>query len=147
MLLNFQKRFVRDVWLGTKRQTIRAKGKGAHVPAVGDMAHCYTGLRTNACQRIGVWPIIRVEALDMRIEQHVLRNVMLGGCELDRRSLNALAVRDGFATASTMEDWFCSNHAPGQFEGYVISWDWIPVPGSVLVLPASKDVLVPGDEQ
>lgn len=53
MLLNFQKTFAMDVWTGLKRQTIRSAGQRKHVPKVGEVAHCYTGLRTRGVKLLG----------------------------------------------------------------------------------------------
>ena len=45
-VLNFKRQFAAAVETGAKRQTIRANRKDNKRPQVGDVACCYTGLRT-----------------------------------------------------------------------------------------------------
>lgn len=132
MLLNFQRQFARPVLVGKKRQTIRAAGKRVHVPKVGDLAHCYTGLRTRSTVRLGSWPIHSVQVLRMSISAAGLADVVLGDSPLSGAQLGQLAQCDGFADARAMSLWFAENHEPGDFYGWVICWDWCPVPDVVL---------------
>ncbi|MBU0749179.1 MAG: hypothetical protein KKG67_20545 [Gammaproteobacteria bacterium] len=136
MLLNFQRQFARPVWAGQKRQTIRSAGKRVHVPKVGELAHCYTGLRTRSTVRLGVWPISSVQVLRMEVDGHGLSGVVLGDSPASSAQLRALAQQDGFADAAAMGKWFAENHEPGDFYGWVVGWDWSPVPE--IVLPFEK---------
>ena len=136
MLLNFQRQFARPVWAGEKRQTIRSAGKRVHVPKVGEVAHCYTGLRTRSTVLLGKWPISSVQVLRMDIGPDGLSGVVLGDEPLRHGGLEALAVADGFADCKAMATWFCDSHEPGEFYGWVIGWDWHPV--LEIVLPFEK---------
>lgn len=133
MLLNFQRQFARQVWAGHKRQTIRAAGKRAHGPKVGEMAYCYTGLRTRSTVKLGAWPISRVEVLRMEVCLDGLSDVVLGADPIGWEGLSALAVADGFADDIAMEEWFVRNHPRGEFYGWVVGWNWSP--GVEIVLP------------
>lgn len=134
MLLNFQRQFAHQVWAGQKRQTIRAAGQRKHIPKVGDMAYCYTGLRTRNTQHLGTWPISRVEVLRMDIGVETLESIVLGSTPLGSSGLEVLAVADGFANQYAMVRWFLNNHEPGEFYGWVIGWEWSPMPSKVLQL-------------
>lgn len=138
MLLNFQRQFARQVWAGHKRQTIRAAGKRAHGPRVGDTAYCYTGLRTRSTVKLGQWPISRVQVLRMEIGTAGLTDVILGADAIWSFELNALAVADGFKSGQAMSDWFRANHPQGEFYGWVIGWDWSPVAEIVLPFEGKK---------
>lgn len=135
MLLNFQRVFARSVWEGKKRQTIRAAGQRQHVPAVGDTAHCYTGLRTRRTLKLGSWPIARVDVLRMDVTPVGLRNVVLGAEVLRAADLDALAVADGFASSQAMGRWFAANHPGGEFYGWVIGWEWTAPEPQVIAFP------------
>lgn len=127
MLLNFQKQFAEPVRLGLKRQTIRSAGARVHVPKVGDVAHCYTGLRTRGTQLLGKWPINRVDVLRMEIRTgDRISDVVLGAQPLRSAELEQLAKADGFTSWDAMRDWFTSNHPPGSFYGWVVGWAWMP---------------------
>lgn len=132
MLLNFQRQFARPVWSGQKRQTIRAAGARAHVPKVGDTAYCYTGLRTRSTVKLGEWPINRVDVLRMDIGLDGLSGVILGANAIRHSEFTALALADGFKSGKAMADWFLENHQRGEFYGWVIGWDWSPVPPIML---------------
>lgn len=126
MLLNFQKTFAMDVWLGLKRQTIRSAGQRKHVPKVGDIAHCYTGLRTKGTKLLGRWPVTRVDVIrfDMAPLIGILDPVLVGSHPMSRDELEELAKADGFANFLAMDRWFEANHPAGRFYGRVIGWEW-----------------------
>lgn len=136
MLLNFQRQFARRVWAGEKRQTIRSAGKRVHVPKVGEVAHCYTGLRTRSTVLLGKWPISSVQVLRMDIEGRGISGVILGDQPLRHGDVDALAKADGFTDGAAMAQWFGDNHEPGEFYGWVIGWAWQPMPE--IVLPFEK---------
>jgi len=126
MLLNFQKTFSMDVWLGLKRQTIRGAGNRAHSPKVGDIAHCYTGLRTKGTKLLGRWPIARVEIIQFELWPvcGIMNPVLVGGKRMSDAELEVLAKADGFASFFALDSWFKANHPVGDFEGVVIGWAW-----------------------
>lgn len=124
MLLNFQRQFAADVVTGIKRQTIRSAGKRVHVPRVGEQAHCYTGLRTRATKRLGMWPVKAVEVLRMDVTDIGLSNVVLGANRMTTLGLEQLAVEDGFKSAADMGAWFAKTHGCGEFYGWLIGWEW-----------------------
>ena len=136
MLLNFQRQFARRVWAGEKRQTIRSAGKRVHVPKVGEIAHCYTGLRTRSTVLLGKWLISRVQVLRMDVAEGGISGVILGDQPLRFGDVHSLAKADGFTDCAAMARWFCDNHERGEFYGWVIGWDWHPMPE--IVLPFEK---------
>lgn len=124
MLLNFQKQFAADVWVGRKRQTIRAAGQRKDVPEVGLVANCYTGLRTRNPQLLGRWEIDRVQVIRFDLTGDGIKGLTLASEPVRWGAFDALAKADGFADAEAMSRWFAANHAPGEFHGWVIGWDW-----------------------
>lgn len=95
MLLNFKPRFVPMILDGSKQHTIRAKRKLR--PKVGELCHCYTGLRHKGAKLLGRWKCVRVETIV--ICEHFKRlRVRIDGRELDAGECNALAWADGFRT-------------------------------------------------
>lgn len=124
MLLNFQKRFALSVWEGEKRQTIRSAGQRVDVPAPGDVAHCYTGLRTSNAHLLGRFPISVVRVLRMTIDGNGLSDVLMGGDRVNAAEFEMLAQADGFKDGAEMQDWFERNHPPGEFYGWVVRWEW-----------------------
>ena len=86
---NFQESFASAVEAEAKRQTIRAKRRQR--PRVGQTAHCFTGMRTRKCRRLGGWPISAVA--DVRIDES---GVILNGAVLRAEDLDAFARADGF---------------------------------------------------
>jgi hypothetical protein len=63
MLLNFHPRFVPMILDGSKSHTIRAAR--AREPKVGEICHCYTGLRHKGAKLLGRWPCVKVEWVEM----------------------------------------------------------------------------------
>ncbi len=126
MLLNFQKQFAFRVWRGEKRQTIRAAGQRKDVPAVGQLANCYTGLRTRNTHLLGRWVIDRVQVIRFDLRRGAIKGLTLASEPVSWAVFEALAKADGFASADAMSRWFCDNHEPGDFYGWVIAWQWTP---------------------
>lgn len=124
MLLNFQKQFAVPVATGAKRQTIRSMAKRVHVPKVGDVAHCYTGLRTRHARLLGKWPIQRVVVVRFQMESDTIVHAVVGSDCLNRSALSQLALADGFESLRAMESWFGATHGNGDFEGWLIGWDF-----------------------
>ena len=120
---NFQNRFAEDVRTGAKRQTIRAKRKVR--PEPGQTAHCFTGMRTRQCERLGGWPI--VEVADVVICRGIPRSggvlFIQGAMVLTIEELEQFAKNDGFDSWAEMLDWFKTNHGL-PFYGDLIAWSF-----------------------
>lgn len=111
---NFQTQFADDVENKVKGQTIRAKRKNR--PAPGQIAHCFTGMRTKKCRRLGSWPIYAV--IDVKILEE---GVLLNGGALKDSELDAFAEADGFRNWPFMKTWFKKQHGL-PFSGDLIKW-------------------------
>jgi hypothetical protein len=111
---NFQTQFADDVESETKGQTIRAKRKNR--PRPGQMAHCFTGMRTKHCRRLGSWIIYAV--IDVKIMEE---GVLLNGAALNASELDAFAQADGFRNWSYLMTWFKKQHGL-PFSGDLIKW-------------------------
>lgn len=111
---NFQTQFTTDVLSGIKRQTIRMKRKNRPVP--GQIAHCFTGMRTKKCRRLGSWPIYAV--IDVKILEE---GVLLNGAAIKDSQLDAFSQADGFRNWPFMKTWFEKTHGL-PFSGDLIKW-------------------------
>lgn len=112
---NFQTQFADDVESGNKGQTIRAKRKNR--PRPGQIAYCFTGMRTKHCRRLGSWPIWDV--IDVKI---MFEGVLLNGGALRASELDAFARADGFRNWPYMMTWFHKMHGL-PFSGDLIKWN------------------------
>ena len=111
---NFQECFSYLVEAGAKRQTIRAKRTAR--PQVGQWAHCFTGMRTARCRRLGAWQIVAVA--DIYIDES---GVIIDGAAMLSGDLDALAFADGFRDWDLMLEWFRDQHGL-PFRGDLIMW-------------------------
>ena len=111
---NFQAVFAPYVESGIKHQTIRAKRKQR--PKAGQISHCFSGMRTRRCRRLGSWPIGAVR--DVRIFDE---GVLLDGAALLAGDLDAFAKADGFPHWPGMLVWFSRTHGL-PFHGDLIVW-------------------------
>ncbi len=107
MILNFKKRFEQYVTSGSKRHTIRAKRK---IPGkVGQLCHCYTGLRQKGARLLGRWPCTRIEEITIigkfRSGVPLWLKVAIGDQELSPSEVEALCWRDGFRE-SDRQHWY-----------------------------------------
>ena len=93
-LYGFKKRFVPFILEGSKTHTIRALR--AHPTKVGDICHCYTGLRQKGATLLGRWPCVKVETFLMQLSPDGRHQVFVDGVQLSPDECNALAYRDGF---------------------------------------------------
>ena len=80
------------------------------------MAHCFTGMRTKQCKKLGSWPIYAVVNV-MIMEEGVLLN----GGALKDTELDAFAEADGFRNWPFMMTWFQKQHGL-PFSGDLIKW-------------------------
>ncbi len=124
MLLGFKKQFVPMILSHLKTHTIRAKRK--RPPRVGEICHCYTGLRQKGARLLGRWPCVKVDTVTIglgvldRSRLHVWPVVYVGDSKLSPDECEALARSDGFRSfAEMMEFW--RGRLP--FRGYMIHWD------------------------
>lgn len=121
-IYNFKAQFGPAVRAGTKAQTIRANGK--RPPAkVGDIAYCYTGLRTKNVCRLGAFPIIHVTQITISSGS---RCVSIPGngfwYRLTDDEIEQLAIADGFASADEFFGFFAKEHG-GTLSGHLITWN------------------------
>ena len=150
MLLGFKKRFKPFVLDGTKRHTIRDKSKASR--KVGQLCHCYIGLRQKGAELLGRWPCTRIE--DIRIEAvydraitrsarkkqaYVAINlaIWINGTRLSDTEVTQLCWLDGFRSSTVANSWrefadfWSANHSKDidqnnrlHFHGDLIHWDY-----------------------
>ena len=118
---NFKGRFAELVASGAKPHTIRPRRKRPTV--VGDTLYLYTGMRTRQCRLLLTTICHAVTSIDIGIniqgEDHVLHD----GRFLDTEEVEALARRDGFASATDFFAFFRTTYGPGPvFRGELIEW-------------------------
>lgn len=120
-LYNFKRQFAEAVRSGTKRQTIRARGKRP-APKPGQIAHCYTGLRTRDVSVLGHYPIERVTPISISVANRVV-SVPAGNQwrEMWDYEVDQLARADGFGSAAEFYEFFQSEYG-GTFSGYLVQW-------------------------
>ena len=134
MLLGFKTQFAGYVEEGSKTHTIRARRKTR--PKIGEICHCYTGLRTKQARLLGRWRCVKVERIMIYERGDKTFGVEIEGVELSTDEKNALAWRDGFRTelragafAVMMRFWMKTHgNAEGPesfvFEGDLIHWNY-----------------------
>ena len=128
MLLGFRPRFVSFVLDGSKTHTIRAERKLP--PEVGEICHCYTGLRRKGARLLGRWPCVKVEAIEIYERRDGTLGVIIDGQELDPDERNTLAWTDGFrdngmrGAFAEMATYWLALHLKTSFPftGHVIHW-------------------------
>jgi hypothetical protein len=125
---NFKDRFSGLVVSGAKTQTMRQRGA-----KIGSIAHCFSGMRTKHCVRLGAWPILSCEAIVLGQSVDSEPFAVVGGRELTQIQLADLALADGFVSAKNMVGWFKLTYdkphylpdgRTSAFEGYLITWDF-----------------------
>lgn len=124
MLLNFQARFVPFIEAGEKTHTIRATRKVT--PKVGEICHCYTGLRRKGARLLGRWTCLRVEKIEIEGGWETLSGEFFGDVKIENVSLlhderEQLARRDGFGSFAEMAE-FWRGRLP--FNGTIIHWEF-----------------------
>jgi len=136
MLLGFSPQFAGYVREGTKHHTIRALR--ARPPKVGEICHCYTGLRGKSpATLLGRWPCIRIQPITIWLTRAGLQpmHIELDCAVLDPGEIELFAWRDGFrpgtgASAEGVRDmlnfWVSRNGLSSSkpFTGQVIHWRW-----------------------
>jgi hypothetical protein len=119
-VLNFKRQFAAAVETGAKRQTIRATRKDNKRPQVGDVACCYTGLRTASTRHLVDAPVVRCRAL--RIDYEGNGSLVIDGDLIAGQDREAFAKADGFATWWDMLTFFKDQHMQATFEGWCVEW-------------------------
>lgn len=133
MLLGFKDRFAPMILDGTKTHTIRATRKVK--PKVGEICHCYTGLRTKRCRLLGRWQCVRVDKIRILLFSGL--QIRIGEMWLDPGEKMAFAWSDGFRTGSNwlgeMQNFWMRENGlrpairrrrgwRGAWDGYLIEW-------------------------
>jgi phosphoribosyl-ATP pyrophosphohydrolase len=119
---NFQKQFAPDVESGQKNQTIRAKRKDGRRPEPGQTAYLYTGMRTNACRKLGEKTIEMVQMIMIGNKGCLINYNEDGEYPItELMELKFFAIDDGFESWEAMRDWFDKTHGL-PFEGDLIKW-------------------------
>lgn len=121
---NFKPQFADAIRTGAKRQTIRARGK-RKPPKAGEIAHCFTGLRTQHVSRLGSFPIESAEPISISAAGRTV-SMPRDGCwqELDGDELQQLAQADGFVSVDDFFLFFQTEHNL-TFSGYLIKWRYV----------------------
>ncbi len=131
MLLGFKARFAPFIEDGSKTHTIRATRKVA--PRVGEVCHCYTGLRQKGARLLGRWPCVKVQDIIIEwlaVEFGMSILITIDGVELDDAEANALAFADGFRSRGVrdalgeMQSYWHRLHGADAFpfHGQIIHW-------------------------
>lgn len=118
---NFERRFAALVSSGEKRQTIRITRKKGNAK-VGDVAHCYTGMRTRKCVRLGSWTVTAVRYITIELRDRG-DLVVIDAYGLDAADREDLARADGFKDWADMRAWLLSKDCT-LFNGRLIQWEY-----------------------
>ena len=120
-VFNFKRQFAQAVQEGTKRQTIRQNRVDGKLPVRGDIACCYTGLRTSNTQLLRESLITSV--LSVRIECVGSGELFINGAPLTGHERTAFAQADGFKDWPSMLDFFKSQYMQDEFYGFCVTWE------------------------
>lgn len=149
MLLGFKPMFAEYVSEGSKTHTIRAHRKLS--PKVGELCHCYTGLRQRGpiiqklasgdvvrkkmSRLLGRFPLVRIQEIRIKLVQagkHLALDIAIDGEPLSGDEAVALAWADGFrdGTRGTalqrMTQFWVEQHGvkAKDFLGQIIHWSY-----------------------
>lgn len=125
MLLGFKKQFAVFVEQGSKTHTIRAKRK--RPPHVGEVAHCYTGLRQKGARCLGRFEVVKIDTIWIDVAEGL--QIQIGGAGLSIDEMLEFARRDGFRSTlpiNEMRDFWIQNHGTDLFVGDIIHWKFKP---------------------
>ena len=124
-LFNFKKQFAPKVESGEKCQTVRAIRKDGRMPVPGDLAKCYTGLRTRSTRLLISSVITDVGRILIDFQEGT---IALKGNRLTAFEAAEFARADGFESVAQMLAWFRKAHKedPKLFEGFYTKWSWRP---------------------
>ena len=121
---NFKSQFSTQVEDGTKKQTIRQRGK-KKPPNVGDELQLYTGMRTKNCRLLRRSKCTSVEVIEiLSLFIAVLIGTPSGDTyyyiRLTDSAMEKYAKDDGFESVDAFFNFFDSNG--GGFSGFLIRW-------------------------
>jgi hypothetical protein len=119
-VLNFKRQFAAAVETGVKRQTIRATRKDRKRPQVGDMACCYTGLRTASTRHLVDAHVVRCRSVFIDCADN--GTLIIDGELIAGPDREAFAQADGFATWWDMLSFFKEQYMQATFEGWCVEW-------------------------
>jgi|SRR6185437_13417874 len=127
MLLGFKKRFAPSVEDGSKTHTIRARRKRA--PRVGEICHCYTGLRQKGARLLGRFECVRVQEIRIRVYRNRIM-IAIDGIWLSEDEVELFARSDGFQpvgetlSARSVMARYWSLEGIHAFTGDLIHWEY-----------------------
>ncbi len=141
MLLGFKKQFEPMILSHLKTHTIRAKRK--RPPHVGEICHCYTGLRQRGpiiqklasgqvvrqkmARLLGRWPCVKVQDVQIYRRGDGTLGVIIDSIEVLFDELDPLARSDGFRNFADMSAFWIAEHSDRHgnvdFLGDMIHWD------------------------
>ena len=103
---------------GRKTQTIRAPWRNGRFPfKVGAVISLYTGMRTKACQKLGMGHCTKVQGFTISVTGYGrLEARLLSDTDSER-----FARADGFDCWADMLQWFTATHGL-PFTGHVVYW-------------------------
>jgi hypothetical protein len=113
---SFQKQFVPPVERGDKTHTIRGKRK--YRPKPGQPFYGYYAMRTKQCRKLIESTITRVQDIGIILGPFGME-ITIDGERLSPDEIVALAKRDGFDSAASMEKFWAGRYP---FEGDIIHW-------------------------
>lgn len=113
---SFQQQFCSPVERGDKTHTIRGKRK--HRPKPGQPFYGYYAMRTKQCRKLIESTITRVQDIEIILGPFGME-ITLDGERLSPDEIVALAKRDGFDSAASMEKFWVGRYP---FEGDIIHW-------------------------
>ena len=130
MLLGFKRQFAVYVKAGSKTHTVRAPRKNR--PKVGEICHCYTGLRQRGAELLGRFKCVRIDDITIdlagegRLQHEGPLKVFINGELLDIGETEAFFRRDGFrgeglSGRQALEFWKAREFP---FHGDLIHWEF-----------------------
>lgn len=120
-VLNFKAQFARAIQAGEKRQTIRKNRADGKRPQPGDVAVCYTGLRTRQAKHLLDGQITRCRSV--RIEILHQGELIIDGERLSAEARTEFAHADGFPSWPAMLDFFRGQCSSATFDGFCVEWE------------------------
>lgn len=120
-VFNFKRQFAQAVQDGTKRQTIRQNRADGKWPVPGDIACCYTGLRTSKTELLRESLITSVRTV--RIECAGNGELFINGDPFTGHERAAFAQADGFKDWPSMLEFFKTQYKQDTFYGFCVTWE------------------------
>lgn len=121
VLFNFKSQFAELVASGRKRQTVRAPRQVR--PKVGDIARCYTGLRTASTRLLASAAIVEVSDIEINFRSTAIK---IDGRRLSAIEAERFARDDGFESLDQFLHFFIASSPLGDphgFSGILTRWE------------------------